>query len=183
MKYFICFLFIISFNCSAWSAENSGKLTSFQNQINECQLKLPDLKTIKNYQQLYLQIQKKYLIVSSRTLYRELTFKVKTENRKIKVTNDVVELFQVSDDETHIKIDIDPRHKSKNSNSLISQLILGAKIDKDWQKILEIRESSLRIEIVRIDGLLSQLKISTDKNKKSLDCQVVNNSEICLCHK
>lgn len=154
-----------------------------QNQIKDCNLQLENLIDVKNLNQLYSQIQKKYLIVSEKTIYRELYYKLKNENLKIKVTNDVLELFKIDDEDRHTPINIDARQKLKIVQAQINQLTLNAKIDKDWQKTLEVRENGLKIEIVRVDQKITQLKVSSNKISKSLECQTVNASEICFCNK
>ncbi len=176
----VCVL-ILFFSTTVFCKENV--LSSFQNQIKDCEIKLIELQNVKNFLNLHNEIQKKYLLLSEKTLYRELYFQIKNENRKIKITNDVLELFKIGDQERHSVINTDPRQKAKTLQAQISQLVLNAKIEKDWQKTLEIRENGLRIEAVRVDSKMTQLKISSDKNAKALDCQVVNSSEICLCNK
>ncbi len=176
----VCVLILV-FSTTVFCKENV--FSSFQNQIKDCEIKLTELKSIKNFLSLHNEIQKKYLLLSERTLYRELYFQIKNENRKIKVTNDVLELFKIGDEERHSIINVDTRQKTKTLQSQISQLVLNAKIEKDWQKTLEIHENGLKIEAVRVDSKITQLKISSDKNLKTLDCQVVNASEICICNK
>jgi hypothetical protein len=179
MKYFaIYFLFFAS---AAFCKDST--LSVFQSQIKDCDFNFSELKSIKNFSNLYAEIQKKYLLTSERTLYRELYFQVKNENKKIKITNDVLELFKIGENERHTQINIDARQKSLTLQSQISQLTLNAKIDSDWKKSLEFRENSLKIEIVRVDDKITQLKVVSDKNLKTLDCQIVNASEVCLCNK
>jgi hypothetical protein len=71
----------------------------------------------------------------------------------------------------------------RNSEAQVNQLTLNSKIEKDWQKTLETRENGLKIEIVRVDQKITQIKILAEKMAGTLDCQVVNASEVCLCNK
>ncbi len=158
-------------------------LSMFQSQIKNCNLDFNQLKSLKNYSQLYTEIQKKYLLVSEKIIYRELFFRTQDENRKIKITNNAIELFKIDKDQRHIPINIDMRHRPKVLQAQINQLILNAKIENDWQKTLEIHENGLKIEIVRVDEKITQLKVMSNKNRKTLDCQIVQESEVCLCNK
>lgn len=182
MKYFALILSLL-FSISSFSKTNVIPLSLFQTQIKDCELDLSDLQTIKSFSALYAEIQKKYLITSEKTLYRELYFQTKGEKRKIKITNDVVEIFRMDKDDRPTKLGIDPRHKNKTTQALVNQLILNAKIENDWQKTLELRENSLKIEIVRVDQKITQIKVLSGKKANVLDCQVVNTSEVCLCNK
>jgi phage-related protein len=65
----------------------------------------------------------------------------------------------------------------------VNQLILNAKIESDWLKTLELRENGLKIEIVRVDQKITQIKLESTKNNAVLDCQVINKFEVCLCNK
>lgn len=182
MKYFAFFLSLLFFACS-FAKTNATPLSLFQIQIKDCDLELTDLQTIKSFSALYSEIQKKYLITSEKTLYREMYFQTKGERRKIKITNDVVEIFRMDKDGRPTPLGIDPRHKNKTTQALVNQLILNAKTENDWQKTLELRENSLKIEIVRVDQKITQIKVLSGKNTNVLDCQVVNTSEVCLCNK
>jgi hypothetical protein len=153
------------------------------NSNQDCELELSNLQSVKSFSALYAEIQKKYLITSEKTLYRELYFQTKGEKRKIKITNDLVEIFRMDKNDLPTKLGIDPRHKNKTTQGLVNQLILNAKIENDWQKTLELRENSLKIEIVRVDQKITQIKVLSGKNTNVLDCQVVNASEVCLCNK
>ncbi len=182
MKHF-AFIFSFLFCVSSFSKTNGVPLSLFQTQIKDCELELSNLQSVKSFSALYAEIQKKYLITSEKTLYRELYFQTKGEKRKIKITNDLVEIFRMDKNDLPTKLGIDPRHKNKTTQGLVNQLILNAKIENDWQKTLELRENSLKIEIVRVDQKITQIKVLSGKNTNVLDCQVVNASEVCLCNK
>jgi hypothetical protein len=182
MKYFALSFSILLWT-TAFAKTNSIPLSLFQTQIKDCELNLSDLASIKSFSAIYSEIKKKYLITSEKTLYRELYFQTKGEKRKIKITNDIVEIFRMDKDDRPTELGIDSRHKNKTTQALVSQLILNAKIENDWQKTLELRENSLKIEIVRVDQKITQIKVLSGKNTNVLDCQVVNASEVCLCNK
>ena len=182
MKY-VAFVFLLTVSKIFYAKENVVPLSLFQNQIKDCDLVLSELQNIKSFSALYAEIQKKYLIVSEKTLYRELTFQTKGENRKIKITNDNLEIFKVDRDDKLVKLGIDARHKLKTPQAQVSQLTLNAKIENDWIKSIETRENSLKIEIVRVDQKITQIKVSSLKSNSILDCQIVNTSEVCLCNK
>ncbi len=182
MKYVACLFFIFS-NSIVWSKDKSVQLSSFQNQINDCKINISDLQNVKNFSLLYSSVQKKYLLISEKIIYQELFFRIKNENRKIKVTNDNVEIFKIDKDDVHTPILSEARQKNQTTQMLISKLILNTNIEKNWKKSLEIRENGFKFEIVRIDDKITQFKINSEKNPKILDCQIVNSSEICLCNK
>lgn len=176
-----CLLFLLSSNL--FCAETLKPLSLFQNQIKDCGFEFEKIRDIKTHSQLYSEASKKFALRSEKTIYRELYFRVKNETRKIKITNDTVELFKIGEEDRHTPLNIEARQKYQTLQSQISQLTLNTKIENDWQKIEEIRNSGVKIEIVRVDQKITQLKMNIDKSTKSLDCQLVNVSEICLCNK
>ena len=186
MKYFAAVFLILVltiFGSDSFAKTDSISLSLFQTQIKDCELTLSDLQNIKSFAVLYSEIQKKYLLTSEKILYRELYFHAKGEKRKIKISNDSVEVFRVDKDDKPTKLGIDARHKNKTTQALVNQLTLNAKIENDWQKTLEFRENSLKIEIVRVDQKITQIKVASTKGSEVLDCQIINKSEVCLCNK
>ena len=173
--------FLISINL--FSAEKLKPLSLYQNQIKDCGFDFENIRNIKTHFQLYSEASKKFALRSEKTIYRELFFRVKNEARKIKITNDVIELFKIGDEDRHTPINIEARQKYQTLQSQISQLTLNTKFESDWQKTEELRNSGVKIEIVRVDQKITQLKMNIDHSIKSLDCQLVNVSEICLCNK
>jgi hypothetical protein len=83
MKYYFFILCALALN-QAFAKTEPAALSLFQTQIKDCELVLGDLKNIKSFLSLYMDIQKKYLIISEKTLYRELYFQTKGERRKSK---------------------------------------------------------------------------------------------------
>ena len=98
-------------------------------------------------------------------MYQELFFRTKNENRKIKVTNDNVEIFKIYKDDVHTPILSEARQKNQTTQMLISKLILNTNIEKNWKKSLEIRENGFKFEIVRIDDKITQFKINSENSK------------------
>jgi general stress protein 26 len=177
-------IFLIIFGChTVFSKEKKIILSEFQKQISQCELNISNLENIKNFPQLYSAIQKKYVMLTEKILYQELYFNVNNEKRKIKVTNDSLELFRIEKDEVHTLMDNELRQKNLLIHGLIKKLTLNAKIEKDWKKSLETFDGGLSVETVRVDEKITHLKIFSKKKSKNLDCEVVNSSEICLCNK
>jgi hypothetical protein len=117
MKY-IAFIFCI-LNLSYASAKTDTlPLSLFQTQIKDCALGLNDLQSIKSFSALYAELQKQYLITSERILYREIYFQAKGEKRKIKITNEVVEIFRIDKDAKPTKLGIDRVIKIKQLKGL-----------------------------------------------------------------
>lgn len=167
------------------------KLSVYQQQIKKC---LPQLKKFSDYKtmsQIYDVINSKFLLVSENTLYRELFYRSlssqgqlgQSEDRKLKVTDNKIELLRIEKDEKVTPIDIDARQLNGPVEAQIKQLTLNAKIEKDWGKTRQVREGGLVLEVVRIDNKINQLQVSSEKTKLKLDCQMVNSSEVCLCSK
>ena len=165
----------------AYSAE-SPKLSVFQSQIQSCGIDIKNMSEVKSFDQIYKGLSE-LLLVSERIVYKELVYKTKAERRKLKVTNDSIEIFKIGEEDRHFKITVESRQKSKTTRAAISQFILNTKTESDWEKIAESREGGLQIEFVRDNGKLTQLNIKSSKSDKKLECLIVNGSEICLCNK
>lgn len=165
------------------------RLSVYQEQIKKCIPQLKSYSEFKTMSQIYDRLNGKFLLISESTLYRELFYRSlssqgqqgKSEDRKIKVTDNKIELFRVESDERLSPINTGMRQQKGIIDGQIKQLTLNAKIEKDWSKVREIREGGLVIEVVRVDGKITQFQFNTEKTKLKLDCLMVNNSEVCLC--
>lgn len=165
------------------------KLSVLQTQISSCGLAFPNLSKITNYNQLYAAIDAKYLLFSEKILERELRYRSKGVDYKLRVNNDIMSLFRVGEEErvTPMMIDIpkpiDAKQKIATVKGKIRQLTLNAKIEEDWGQYFEQRENGVQIEYSIRNSKISQMKINLTKTKQVLDCKVKNNSEVCFCLK
>lgn len=165
------------------------KLSVLQTQISHCGLTFPNLNKISNYNQLYSAVEKKYLLFSEKIVEREIRYRSKGENYKLRVNNDIMSLFRLGEEDRVIPttIDIpkpiDAKQKITTVKGKIKQLILNAKIEEDWGQYFEQRENGVQIEYSIRNSKISQMKIDLTKTKQTLDCKLKNDSEVCFCLK
>ena len=165
------------------------KLSVLQTQISNCGLEFPNLNKISNYNQLYSAIDSKYLLFSEKIVERELRYRSKGDDYKLRVNNDIMSLFRVGEEErvtpTQINIPkpIDAKQKITTVKGKIRQLTLNAKIEEDWGQYFEQRENGVQIEYSIRNSKISQMKINLTKTKQVLDCKVKSDSEVCFCLK
>jgi hypothetical protein len=165
------------------SSKEEPRLSAFQTQIQVCQVNVPTLHEVKSFGQLYKSLSQIYLLVSERILYRELIFLTKDDRRKIKVTDDKIELFRVDADDRHTALEYSPRQKKQTVASAISELTLNHRIESNWEKRLEKREKGLTIEYVRDNERLTQMTVRVSRPERVLECMTIKQSEICVCRK
>ncbi|MES2802020.1 MAG: hypothetical protein V4654_05970 [Bdellovibrionota bacterium] len=147
------------------------------------------MNKITNYNQLYAAIDKKYVLLSEKTMERELLYRSRGENYKLKVINDVMSLYRFGEEGRVIAANIetskpvDAKQKITTVKGKVKQLTLNAKIEEDWGQYSEQRESGVQIEYSIRNLKISQMKINLTKTKQVLDCKVKSNSEVCFCLK
>ena len=165
------------------------KLSVLQTQISNCGLTFPNLNKISNYNQLYAALDKKYLLFAEKIVEREIRYRSKGENYKLRVNNDIMSLFRLGEEDRVIPttIDIpkpiDAKQKITTVKGKIKQLTLNAKIEEDWGQYFEQRENGVQIEYSIRNSKISQMKIDLTKTKQTLDCKVKSDSEVCFCLK
>lgn len=178
------------------------KINAFQVQIKKClqpntettaldlQFNQQSIKDEFNYselfsvQDLYKEISKKYLLITSEVQEREVDYKIKNEDRKLKFRNSKVILYKVDrtdDNESLIKLDNGLRQGSLTIEAYLTQLLLAADIRYDWQKIFEKRTNSTEITLILENGVLKIFEVFKDKLRKKLKCKTENNSDSCSC--
>lgn len=186
---FKIFLFVFLFSFCTFAQSVSPKLNVIQTQISKCGLSFPNLNKITNYNQLYAAIDKKYLLYSDKTMERELLYKSRGVEYKLKVINDVMSLFRFGEEgrviATNIEIPkpVDAKQKITTVKGKVKQLTLNAKIQEDWGQYSEQRENGVQIEYSIRNSKISQMKINLTKTKQVLDCKVKSDSEVCYCLK
>ncbi|AZZ36164.1 hypothetical protein CIK05_04935 [Bdellovibrio sp. qaytius] len=182
-----CLTFLFSF-CT-FAQNKPQTLNVIQTQISSCGLSFPELNKILNYNQLYAAVDKKYLLYSEKTIERELRYRSKGENYRLKINNDVLTLYRVGEEDRMIKTSIetpkpiDAKQKITTVKGKVRQLTLNAKIDEDWGQYFEQRENGVQIEYSIRNSKISQMKIDLTKTKQVLDCKVKGDSEVCFCLK
>lgn len=191
------FLFVILFSLNTFAdliaptslSKLESKLSVIQTQIDKCGLEFTNLRKITNYNQLYAALDKKYLLFSEKTIEREVRYRSKGENYKLRVNNDVMKLFRLGDEDRAIPVaiemskPIDAKQKISTVKGKIKQLTLNAKIEEDWGQYFEQRESGVQIEYSIRNSKISQMKIEMTKTKQVLDCKLKSDSEVCFCLK
>lgn len=167
----------------------TAKLSVMQTQISHCSLDFVNLNKIKTYNHLYTALEKKYVLFSEKIVEREIRYRSKGENYKLRVNNDVMTLFRLDDEDraipTMIEVSkpIDAKQKITTVKGKVKQLILNAKIEEDWGQYFEQRENGVQIEYSIRDSKISQMKVNLTKTKQALDCKVKNDSQVCNCLK
>lgn len=179
-KFLLIFPILFMGECTFAQIEN---LTHFQQEVKDCLPGLKKVKGLKSFEGVYKSVDAQYLLSSEQNIYREVIFKIKDVEQKLKVTKEKLELFKIEDEGRLTSVPIDAQQKSKTVSSQASQILNRANISFEWHKTVEVREGSLTVEVVKKDGKIFQLSIEDRKTKRKLDCNSLNDSEICICQK
>ena len=158
-----------------------SRLAPFQKNIKLCLKNQLDLKKIKNLNQLYDSLNKKFALRTTETVYREVLFKQKSQLKKLKIENGKIALFKVLPDETIVLENNDARQKGLTEESAMNQLLASADVQSDWFKIKEIRSERTTLIYYRQDGQLKTLSFEKAGESGKLECSSVETSDICLC--
>lgn len=183
------FWFVFLFTFVTFAEVSAPKLSVLQTQINNCGLSFPNLSKILSYNQLYSALDKKYLLFSEKIVEREIRYRSKGENYKLRVNNDIMSLFRLGEEDRAIPAaievskPIDAKQKITTVKGKIKQLTLNAKIEEDWGQYFEQRENGVQIEYSIRNSKISQMKINLSKTKQVLDCKLKSESEVCFCLK
>ena len=173
-------LFIFVFQNGVHGAES--RLAPFQKNIKFCLKNQIDIKKIKNLNQLYDSLNKKFALRTTQTIYREVLFKQKSQMQKLKLENGKIALYKVLPDETILLEDNDARQKGLTEESAMNQLLASADVQSDWYKIKETRSELTTLIYYRQDGQLKTLSFEKSGEKAKLECSSIETSDICLCH-
>lgn len=179
--FFVLSFFVFSFTTEA--SRKSTKLTPFQQNIQDCLQDQVDGKEMISMQKVYDSVAKKYLLLSSEVIGREVSYKVKEESRKLKYEDGKVQLYKILEDEDDrmVPIDNDLRQKSLTVEAYMTQLLIHADVRSDWMKSSEKRAGGTSVLISTVDGEMKNLVIEREKMKKKLDCNRSEGVESCSC--
>lgn len=168
---------------SSFSFSEPESLTHFQQEVKDCLPGLKKIKGLKSFDSVYQSVSDQYLLSSEQNVYREVVFKIKDQEQKLKVTKEKLELYNIQDEGRLVPITIDAQQKLKTVSAQASQILNRAHISFEWHKTVEIREGSLTVELVKKDGKIFQLSVEDRKTQRKLDCNSLNESEVCICQK
>ena len=170
-------------------------LTPFQVQLQACLNPKVDVAKIDNNQSLYENISKFYKLLSSETLYREVSYIQGAESKKLKYEDGLIQIFKVLDDGS-LKLhssekfsdalkNNESRHKilskTLSVESYMNQLLLQADIKSDSQSLKEIRSSQLILKMIWSDKQIKSMEFSFIEQKKTLNCLKKELADICSC--
>lgn len=174
----ICLLF--GFLNSTLAAEKKS-YSVLQKQIMSCGLELDRLQKIITYNQLYSAIDKQYFLITDKTLEREVLYRSRGDDYKLKVINDKITIYKIGEEGRVSPVSFDAKQKISTVKGKVRQLILNAKVDEDWGQYFEQREQGIQVEYSIRNSKITQMKINLTKTKQILDCQLKNESEVCNC--
>lgn len=178
------FLLVFLLGSVAWSQVSATqKLSVLQGQIKGCGLDFSNLNKIANYNQLYAAIEKKYRLLSEKTVEREIVYRIRGENRKLKVIDDEISMYKFGDEDRVIPIQFDAKQKIKTIKGKVKQLILNSKVEDDWGRYFEQRDQGIQVEYRMHNSKISHIKVTLSNIKQALDCKMKNGSQVCFCVK
>ncbi len=175
-----CFIFIIFFDVQA---KKNLKLSPFQKNIQRCLGETKNLDKMNSLQKIYDYISARNILVSSVVLEREVLFKEKNIQKKLKYVDGKLTLYKILNNEQDALVPIanDVRQKSLTIESYISQLLIHADVQYDWMKTQEQRSDRISVLLTVADREIKSLKIDLQSSKKKLDCSRFEGSDICSC--
>ena len=167
-------------------------LTPFQINLQACVDTKIDVKKIDSSKKLYSVIEQFYALATSETLYREVIYTLKGEQKKMKYENGLIQIFSVVDDDDTFalmstekygteKVDNPLRYKVRSVEARINQLLFRADIKSDYQKIKETRAKQVDLNVTWSDGQIKSLNIEFLATKKTLNCVQKDLTDICTC--
>lgn len=193
MKLISIFL-ILLISASNVYAEKKLKKTPYQLSLQSCFGKKLDTTGIDTNNQLYSAIEKSYPLISSQTLYREVSYVRKGDRKKLKYEDSVLRVYAVSDDDTLALVSSEslnaPSADNKARQSILTpearlnQILFGTDIKSDFMKTQETRAGQLSLVLSWTDGALKNLnaEFSADSDhKKTLICMQKESADICIC--
>lgn len=178
-------------------AEKKFVLSPFQANVQNCIDSKIDIKKIDTNKSLYDAIKLFYPLTSFETRFREVEYSMKGEQKKLKFEDGVIQIFNVVSDDEVLKLvstekfdENKPgaltRHKIRSAEARMNQLLFRADIKSDFQKIKEVRGKKLELNIVFSDSQIKSLAVEftgeKPGEKKVLNCQQKDQTDICNCH-
>lgn len=173
-------------------AQKKFVMSPFQSNVQNCLESKIDIKKIDTNKKLYEAIKLNYPLTSFETLFREVEYAMKGEQKKLKFEDGVIQIFNVVDEDEVLKLvssekfdENKPgaltRHKIRSAEARINQLLFRANIKSDFQKIKEVRAKKLELNIVFADNEIKSLAIEFTGEKKVLNCQQKDQTDFCTC--
>lgn len=192
MKFLV---FIVCFASFA-QAQKKFVLSPFQANVQNCIDSKIDIKKIDTNKKLYDSIKQFYPLTSFETLFREVEYSMKGEQKKLKFEDGIIQIFNVEGEDEVLKLvstekfdENKPpaltRHKIRSAEARMNQLLFRADIKSDYQKVKEVRAKKLELNIVFADSHIKSLAIEFNGakpgEKKVLNCQQKDQTDICNC--
>lgn len=193
----IVFLLLsLSLSAGRVFAQKKFVLSPFQANVQNCIDSKIDIKKIDTNKKLYDTLKQFYPLISFETLFREVEYSMKGEQKKLKYEAGVIQIFNVVDDDEVLELvstekfdENKPgaltRHKIRSAEARMNQLLFRADIKSDFQKIKEVRAKKLELNIVLADSQIKSLAVEFTGNKpgekKTLNCQQKDQTDICNC--
>lgn len=179
----ILILMLIAGGVVSEAARKPRVLTPFQKNVQSCLPDMVDLKKLNSVAKVYKHISEKYLLLSSEVLGREVFYKTKGEDRKLKFENGQVQIFKILEDEEGrlVQLNNEVRQRSLTTEAYLTQLLIHADIRSDWMQISEKRVGSMLVVVTTSNGEIKSLRIEKDSSKKKLDCARIEGVESCNC--
>ena len=157
------------------------RLSSMQKHIQDCQFDLTDLNLLNTFKDIYEALDKKYLILSQKTVQREIFYKSESQKYKLKVINDKITNSKIDDQGKVKNIPIDTKNKVSTVKGRIQQALLNAEVETDWGRYSEVREKGIEIEYRLTEDKMTHLVVMNTKLNLKLACSIKSEIDVCLC--
>lgn len=170
-------------NAKIWpdSRPKNLRLSSMQKHIQDCQFELTDLNLLNTFKEIYEALDKKYLILSQKTVQREIFYKSESQKYKLKVINDKITNSKIDDQGKVKNIPIDTKNKVSTVKGRIQQALLNSEIESDWGRYSEVREKGIEIEYRLTEDKMTHLVVMNTKLNLKLACSIKSEVDVCLC--
>ncbi len=170
-------------NSKIWpdSRPKNLRLSSMQKHIQDCQFDLSDLNLLNTFKDIFDALDKKYLILSQKTVQREIFYKAESQKYKLKVINDKITNSKIDDQGKVKNIPIDNKNKVSTVKGRIQQALLNSEIENDWGRYSEVREKGIEIEYRLTEDKMTHLVVMNTKLNLKLACSIKNEVDVCLC--
>ena len=177
-------------------AQKKFVLSPFQSNVQNCIDSKINIEKIDTNKKLYDSIKQFYPLTSFETLFREVEYSMKGEQKKLKFEDGIIQIFNVEGEDEVLKLvstekfdenrhSVLTRHKVRSAEARMNQLLFRADIKSDYQKIKEVRAKKLELNIVFSDSHIKSLAIEftgeKPGEKKVLNCQQKDQTDICNC--
>lgn len=170
-------------NAKIWpdSRPKNLRLSSMQKHIQDCQFELTDLNLLNTFKDIYDSLDKKYLILSQKTVQREIFYKSESQKYKLKVIHDKITNSKIDDQGKVKNIPVDTKNKVSTVKGRIQQALLNSEIESDWGRYSEVREKGIEIEYRLTEDKMTHLVVMNMKLNLKLACSIKSEVDVCLC--